>query len=160
MGPSQAIELYQKVAIIKQMNKNLAISFVVVVCVTVASVVTYSNFINTSSFNFTNLNQPKVVKGSSTHSFITPIPASSIELSSDISKTSGSKVIETSRDRDRLINYYKKFFMSEDFGIIGEESLSNSYVLEFQKELTTVKLILSDTDYETTLVSIQESYEN
>lgn len=164
MGPSQAIELYQKQAIIKQMNKNLAISFAVVTLVTLGSIITYANFTNTSSFNFTNLNQPKVVKGVSTDSsftgtssFFTPTPNNSIALSVDASSTTKSQVLESTLAYDKIISFYKNFFAVEDWYITDESDTDRFYNLELEKNGKKIKITLSKTESDTTLISIQES---
>ena len=146
------------------MNKNLAISFAVVTLVTLGSIITYANFTNTSSFNFTNLNQPKVVKGVSTDSsftgtssFFTPTPNNSIALSVDASSTTKSQVLESTLAYDKIISFYKTFFAVEDWYITDESDTDRFYNLELEKNGKKIKITLSKTESDTTLISIQES---
>ncbi|MEN9389280.1 MAG: hypothetical protein RLY61_364 [Candidatus Parcubacteria bacterium] len=164
MGPSQAIELYQKQAIIKQMNKNLTISFVVVTLVTIGSILTYANFNNTSGFTFTNLNQKKLVKGASSDlsllgssAFTTPIPSKSIELGSDVSSSFRSRVLESTLAYDKVVSFYKNYFAVEDWTVTTESDSDKFYNLELEKASKTIKITLSKTESDTTLISIHES---
>ena len=139
------------------MNKNLTVSFAAVTLVIVASVITYANFINTSEFNFTNLNQPKLVKGVSTKT-ITPVPSNSIEIGSDVSSTMQSKIIESTLEYEKIITFYKNFFAVEDWYIVEESESDKFYNIELEKHSKRIIITLSKTDTDTTLISIQESF--
>ncbi len=143
------------------MNKNLTISFIVLGVVSILSVLSYSTFTNTKKFDFSNLNKPQVVKGASTDgssAFFVPIPSETIEISTNVSNNSKSRVLESSKTQDSLVSFYKNFFASEGFSLTNESENEGFYNLGFERGSSKTELTLTKSTDGTVLISSQEFF--
>jgi hypothetical protein len=78
-------------------------------------------------------------------------------LSVDASSTSKSQVLESTLAYDKIISFYKNFFAVEDWYITDESDTDRFYNLELEKNSKKIKITLSKTESDTTLISIQEA---
>jgi hypothetical protein len=74
-----------------------------------------------------------------------------------VSSSFRSRVLESTLAYDKVVSFYKNYFAVEDWTVTTESDSDKFYNLELEKASKTIKLTLSKTESDTTLISIHES---